>query len=220
MLDTLHAISDDKAQLLAVTEFNYYPNRYIHRDWVARLENAQIIQKLLKSAHSEDNLAEYLLERFELKEKLWFEFDTPLRQLMLRPRSDILRIAMFAGAVLNSKHVRHAIHRVDVLRMRRGFGDILFDFALNEAPLLFDPKSLPSIAAPASNANVQAHLAGSGLWCLGKAMTGQPAAIVERLYLKMGMAEYPFLEAQPASFRAAPCVAVIEKLIRMKLNNT
>ena len=217
MARTLDAISDDKAQLLAVTEFNYYPNRYIHRDWVRRLENAAIISKLLKRAHSEDNLAQYLLERFELKDKLWYEFDTPLRQLMLQPRRDILRVVMFAGALLNSGHVRRAIHRDEVLCLRRGFGDVLFDFALNEAPLSFDLAHLPRIAAPSAESDMQAHLAGSGLWCLGRAVEGEPAAIVERLYLKMSTADYPFLEKQPESFQKASCVTVIEKIAGMKV---
>jgi len=215
--NNVHVISDDKAQLLAVTAFNYYPNRYIHPSWVERLENGKIIGKLLRNARSEDNLAEYLLERFELKEKLWFEFDTPLRQLLLQPRDDILRIVLHAGAVLNGAHVRHAIHRQDVLRLRQGFGDRLFEFALNEAPLMFNVKALPKIAGPRPGSDLRAHLVASGLWCLGRALEGEPAAIVERLYLKMSAAEYPFLAEQPASFRKAPCVTVIEKLTKMKL---
>lgn len=218
MSSTLHAIADDKAQLLAVTEFNHYPNRYIHQDWVKRLENGAIISKLLKNARSEDNLAEYLLERFELKEKLWYDFDTPLRQLMLQPRENILRVVMFAGALLNSEHARHAIHRDDVLRLRRGFGDILFDFALHEAPLSFDLEHLPRMAAPNPGSDVQAHLAASGLWCLGSAVQGDPPTIVERLFLKMSAAEYPFLDKQPSSFRTPFCAAVVEKLTRMKLS--
>ncbi len=217
MRDTLHAISDDKAQLMSVTEFNYYPNRYIHPDWVARLENSQVIKKLLNNARSEDNLAGYLLDRFELKDKLWFEFDSPLRRLLLQPRSDILRVVMFAGAVLNSEHASKAIHNKDVVRMRRGFGDVLFDFALKEVPFLFDLTYLPRLAAPAPDTDIQAHLAASGLWCLGKALQGEPEALVERLYLKMSAAEYPFLESQPATFHKQPCTSVINTVIETKL---
>lgn len=216
MTANLNAISEDKAQLLAVTEFNYYPNRYIHPSWIERLENGSIIKKLLHNARSEDNLAEHLLERFELKDKLWFEFDTPLRALLLKSRNDILRAVMYAGAALNSKHARHAIQREDVLRMREGFGAKLFDFAVNEVPLMFDVENFPQIAAPAPNADIQAHLAGSGLWCLGKALDGEPAAIVERLYLKMSVAEFPFLESQPESFDARVCAGLYQKLLDTK----
>jgi hypothetical protein len=211
-----HAISDDKAQLLAITEFNYYPNRYIHSSWVDRLENSKVIRKLLNNARSEDNVAEYLLERFNLKDKLCFDFDTPIRQLALLPKSNIMTLVMYAGAMLNSHHARHAIHRDDVIALNKGFGDELFDFALNQAPLLFDLDVLPKIARPAPGADVQAHLAASGLYCLGKALSNEPAAITERVYLKMGTAEYPFLEQQPAVFKQPACEAVFTKLMKLK----
>ena len=217
MPDSVPAISDDKAQLMAVTEFNYYPNRYIHGSWVERLENAAIISRLLKRSRSEDNLADYLLDRFELKDKYWFDFDTPLRQLLLRGRDDILRIVMHAGGVLNSRHVRQAVQAGNAVQWRGALGGRLFDFAANEAPLDFDVARLPSIAAPAPGADRQAQIAASGLWCLGKALEGEPPALVERLYLKMAAAEYPFLSQQPDTFRKAPCVAVIERLVRSKL---
>ena len=219
MPDSVSVISDDKAQLMAVTAFNYYPNRYIHPSWVARLENAGIISRLLKRSRSEDNLADYLLDRFELKDNYWFDFDTPLRQLLLRDRDEILRVVLHAGALLNSRHVRRAIVRGNAIRLRRGFGERLFDFAANEAPVLFDVASLPSIAPPAPDADVRAHLLASGLWCLGKALEGEPSALLERLYLKMAAAEYPFLEQQPRAFRKAPCVAVIERLAQTKLGS-
>ena len=218
MSGNLDVISDDKAQLLAVTEFNYYPNRYIHPSWVECLENGEIIRKLLRSARSEDNLAEYLLERFELKEKLWFEFDSPLRRLMLQPRDAILKVVMFAGALLNGEYLRHAIHRDDMMRLRRGIGDVLFEFVHHEAPLEFNVGELPRIAPPKPGTDLRAHLAGSGLWCLGRAIEDEPAAIVERLYLKMSTADYPFLADQPASFRKQTCIAVIEKLVGLKLS--
>ena len=217
MSDSVPAISEDKVQLMAVTEFNYYPNRYIHGSWVARLENATIISRLLKRARSEDNLASYLLDRFELKDKYWFNFDTPLRQLLLRSRDDILRITMYAGAVLNSRHIREAIQTGDAMQWRRALGRRLFEFAVNEAPLDFNVAGLPTIAAPAPGADRRAQVVASGLWCLGKALEGEASALVERLYLKMAAAEYPFLAQQPDTFHKAPCVAVIEKLVRSKL---
>ena len=217
MSDSVPAISEDKVQLMAVTEFNYYPNRYIHSSWVARLENAAIISRLLKRARSEDNLASYLLDRFELKDKYWFYFDTPLRQLLLRSRDDILRIAMYAGVVLNSRHIRGAIETGDAMPWRRALGHRLFEFAVNEAPLDFNVAGLPSIAAPTPRADRRAQVVASGLWCLGKALEGEPSALVERLYLKMAAAEYPFLAQQPDTFHKAPCAALIEKLVCSKL---
>ncbi len=217
MAGAVARLAEDREHLLAVTDFLYFPNHHLHPDWVSRLEEGDVIGALRGNPHAEDDLADYLLERFELKHKLWFDFDSTLRRLLLRPRDDILRIVIHAGAVLNSRHARHAIRREDVLRLRAGFGEALFDFALNEAPLAFDLETLPRMPAPGEDVDVRAHLVASGLWCLGSAVRREPAAIIERLYLKMSTAEYPFLEKQPTAFRSEICKTVIEKLARRKL---
>lgn len=174
-----------------VWEFNYKPERYIHKTWLVDLPNAELLLKLI---HTEEEnkttrLSHHLMSQLGFNGQFFFDFSDPITKLALWSGVELQHFVKYIGMMYHYDEVRQIIARDEVLAYRKALGDNLYNFALKKAATLninLNPaklsKSLP----------IKERVMISGLLVLYPAMQGYPPALQKRLVVKLPRKWYDY----------------------------
>ncbi|CAM2065483.1 SctK family type III secretion system sorting platform protein [Sulfidibacter corallicola] len=172
----------DDTLMPLVYAFNMLPTRYIHASWVEELLPSNLYGMLRDNPRTEQRLADTILNRLDLKDQFWFDFEQPHRRLALIDADDLINAAYYAGIALNGPSIAAAISRQDVLFVRESIGEESYQFAIKKAPFLVGrwPLRLPDQVG----FDFDAHVRNCGMLALAACFADEPPALIQRLQLK------------------------------------
>ena len=174
-----------------IWEFNYKPERYVHKTWLVDLPNAELLLKLIYTEEDTKTtrLSQHLMSQLGFNGKFFFDFSDPITKLALWSGVELQHFVKYIGIMYHYDEVRKVIARDEVLAYRKALGDSLYMFALEKAASLdisLNPaklsKSLP----------IKERVMISGLLVLYSAMQGYPPALQKRLIIKLPRKWYDY----------------------------
>jgi hypothetical protein len=200
-----------------VWEFNYKPERYIHKSWLHSLPNGDLVDKLMGEGRDTERLSNFLMSQLGFDGEFFFDFSNTSSQVALWSASDLKRLVMYAGLCCHYKDIQQLIMRDNVLEVRRYLGDKLYTFALKRAAVFMDFQ--PEVLEFTKRVHLNNRVIISGLVCLHSYMRRFPTAFMKRVVIKLPrewfehMIKYtPQVSQQDSKKRA--CLQVIEKAIQ------
>lgn len=174
-----------------VWEFNYKPERYVHKTWLVDLPNAALLLKLI---HTEEEnkttrLSQHLMSQLGFNGQFFFDFSDPITKLALWSGVELQYFVKYIGIMYHYNEIRKVIARDEVLAYRKALGGKLYSFALEKAPSLniaLNPAKL------SKKLPIKERIMISGLLVLYPAMKGYPLALQKRLVIKLPRQWYDY----------------------------
>lgn len=174
-----------------IWEFNYKPERYVHKTWLVDLPNAELLLKLIhiNEGDEETKLSHHLMSQLGFNGKFFFDFADPITKLALWPGADLQDFVKYLGVMYYYHEVRQVIERSKVLSYRKALGDDLYTFALERASVL--DVTLRPIKLSKS-LSIKEKILIAGLLTLYSSMQGYPIALQKRLVIKLPRKWYDY----------------------------
>lgn len=200
-----------------VWEFNYKPERYIHKSWLHSLPNGDLIDKLMGEGRDTERLSNFLMSQLGFDGKFFFDFSNSSSQVALWSGNDLKKLVMYAGLCCHYKDIQQLIMREKVLEVRHYLGDKLYTFALKRAAVFMDFQ--PEVLEFTDRVHLNNRVIISGLVCLHSYMRRFPTAFMKRVVIKLPrewfehMIKYTPQVSKQDSKKLA-CLQVIEKAIQ------
>ncbi len=168
----------------SIWEFNYKPDRYIHKSWLATVPNGKLLEKLRSSKRDTTQLSQYLLSQLGFNGEFYFDFsNNPLANVALLPLESLEKLIKYIGVTYNHQEINKAISKQDVSLLKKTLGNDIYDFAFQQAPLIAK-KKLSSLNY-SDDTKLHEKIISSGIVCLHSAFQKQPAALRKRLLIKL-----------------------------------
>lgn len=199
-----------------VWEFNYKPDRYIHKSWLATIPNGRLLEKLRASKRDTTQLSQYLLGQLGFNGEFYFDFsNNPLASVALLPLKSLEKLIKLIGVTYNYQEINKVIEKQEVTLLKKTLGEDIYDFSFQQAPLVAK-KKLSSINYP-KNTALHEKIISSGFICLHSAFQRQPAALKKRLLIKLPkewiiMSQRYIKACDKNSFREAECIYVTQNI--------
>jgi len=167
-----------------VWEFNYKPERYVHKSWLSDLPNAELLQKLISedNSHKATRLSHHLMGQLGFNGQFYFDFKDPITRLALWHGEDLKRLVYHIGIMFFFDDIRKKIKRDEVNQCRSELGLDLYNFALLRAPRL-KATQLKHVKFPDSMP-IKQQVLMAGLLSLFTAMQGYPIPLLKRFVVK------------------------------------
>jgi len=179
------AFSQSKdAQLQAICEFNFFPNRYLHESWFKIMQHGDLISKLCRCSRVESRISRYLLNYFGLREQPWCDFSEPLWRMSLWQSSEIRRLILYIGLIIHCRSVQRVIEKQTIQLLRDGLGEDGYQFALTRASF-FAPADMQLETSHLVEKHLVKQIHLSGVRWLGAAFSVHPVPLNRRLMLKL-----------------------------------
>ena len=166
-----------------VWEFNYKPERYIHKSWLHALPNGELLDKLMGQGRDTERLSNYLMAQLGFNGKFFFDFSNISSQVALWPAADLKRLVMYSGLACHYKDIKKLIIREKVLEVKSFLGEEMYSFALNRASEFMDFQ--PDILKYEDDVHLNNRIIISGLVCLHTYMRRFPVAFMKRVIIKL-----------------------------------
>ena len=168
-----------------VWEFNYKPERYVHKTWLDSLPNSDIIAKLIQNDERESSsrLSHYLMSQLGFNGNFYFDFTDPFTQIALWDCERLEKLIMHTGAVFYGDEVNKLILRDDVLKYRKSMGDELYHFSLSSSSRL-NKRNLSILDIP-KQLDIMQRVKISGLVCFNESIKQLPLAMIKRIIIKL-----------------------------------
>ena len=107
-------VSFDNNNLKSIIEFNSYLIRFIHNSWLIDDPYLDIIKKTKEDNLVDYQLSQYLLKKFNLSNKFYYDFNEDYKKIVFANYSILEKIALYIGIIFNEK-----IIRVNILKSQR-----------------------------------------------------------------------------------------------------
>lgn len=176
-----------KDRLLALLyEFNLYPTRYIHPDWVEEFfpgEGKGFFERLAARPGSERRLSEMILDSLDVERDTFHTFEDPCLRFALLDSSSLKKLLRFTGIACGARWISHQLTRAAVGRLNKELGEGGYLFALKKAPFLVGEGPFPSCAVEDMD-DLLPRLERESVRCLQACMVGAPESLVRRMLLK------------------------------------
>lgn len=206
-----------------VWEFNYKPERYIHKSWLHALPNGELIEKLMGEGRDTERLSNYLISQLGFDGKFYFDFSNTASQIALWSADDLKKLVMYTGLVFHYKNIQKLIIREQVLEVRESLGDEMYAFAMKRVALFMD--SQPKLLDFSDKIDCNNRVIISGLVCLHRYMRRFPTAFMKRIIIKLPrkwfehMVKYTPQMSQQENKKQV-CIEIIEKaMLEVKQDN-
>ncbi|MET0499559.1 MAG: SctK family type III secretion system sorting platform protein [Steroidobacteraceae bacterium] len=115
--------------------FNLFPAAYVHRSWLAELQDDGELPQLEGTAASAPfrirHLSAALLRHWGLDRQFDYDFFDHAKRLALPDAAELIRIGVLAGAVLMRDRIRRCVDRAAVIDLQRMIGVDAHQFALS-----------------------------------------------------------------------------------------
>jgi hypothetical protein len=199
-----------------VWEFNYKPERYIHKSWLHALPNGELIDKLMGEGRDTERLSNYLISQLGFDGKFFFDFSNISSQVALWSASELKRLVMYTGLCCHYKDIQRLIIRDQVLEVRNYLGDEMYAFAMKRAASFMDFQ--PEILEFSDKVHLNNRVIISGLVCLHSYMRRFPTAFMKRVIIKLPREWFEHMVKYTPQMtkhegRKLGCIQVIEKAI-------
>ncbi len=197
-----------------VWEFNYKPERYIHKSWLHALPNGELIDKLMGEGRDTERLSNYLMSQLGFNGKFYFDFSNIASKIALWSADDLNKLVMYTGLACHYKDIQKIIIREQVLAVREQLGNEMYAFAMKRVATFMD--SQPEILEFTNNVDFNNKVIISGLVCLHSYMRRFPTAFMKRIIIKLPrewfehMVKYTPQISQQENKKQI-CIEVIEK---------
>ena len=199
-----------------VWEFNYKPDRYIHKSWLATVPNGKLLEKLRESNRDTSQLSQYLLGQLGFNGEFYFDFsNNPLANVALLPLESLEKLIKMIGATYNHKEINQAISKQEVSLLKKTLGSDIHNFAFQQAPSIAN-KKLSSLNYQRTTP-LHEKIISSGILCLHSAFQKQPAALRKRLLIKLPKEwiniSQPYIKSCTKNMFTEPeCIYVTQKI--------
>ncbi len=199
-----------------VWEFNYKPDRYIHKSWLATIPNGQLLEKLRANKRDTTQLSQYLLSQLGFNGEFYFDFsNNPLANVALLPLESLEKLIKLIGVTYNHKIINRVIEKQEVILLKNTLGEDVYNFSFQHAPLVAK-KKLSSINYT-KKIPLHERIISSGFICLHSAFQRQPAALKKRLLIKLPkewiiMSQRYIKSCDKNAFSEAECIYVTQNI--------
>lgn len=166
-----------------VWEFNYKPDRYIHKSWLHSLPNGELIEKLMGEGRDTERLSNYLLSQLGFDGKFYFDFSNISSKIALWSANDLYKLVMYTGLACHYNDIQKLIMREQVLEVKQHIGEQMYAFAMKRAVTFMD--SQPDILDFNDKVHLKNKIIISGLVCLHSYMRRFPTAFMKRIIIKL-----------------------------------
>lgn len=195
-----------------VLRFNCRPAADLHTEHLAGHLDAAMFERLRQSRRAERTLSDWVVKRFELDPRGYWDFAEPRWRLALLSRETLDRTARLAGIAALHRHIAKVLLGPQIRGLRESLGEADHQFALKRAAFLV--KQLPAELEPASLAADAAQQATEIGWRVVRGcLTGAPPAIMERLALKLPTAADIRKPAPLPAGAVAPVFRLAQRII-------
>lgn len=168
-----------------IWEFNYKPDRYIHKSWLATVPNGDLLEKLRSTGKRDTTqLSQYLLSQLGFNGEFYFDFsNNPLANIALLPLKSLEELIKYIGVTYNFQEIRQIISNQEVRLLKNALGEHVYDFAFKHSPDI--ARNNLSTLEYTSAARLHEKIISSGFACLNSAFKQQPYALRKRLIIKL-----------------------------------
>ena len=115
--------------------FNLFPAAYVHRSWLAELqddgETVQLEGTAVSAPFRIRRLSAALLRHWGLDRQFDYDFFDRAKRLALPDAAELIRIGGLGGAVLMRDRIRRCVDRATVMELQRVIGADAHQFALS-----------------------------------------------------------------------------------------
>lgn len=122
--------------------FNLMPCLEMDETWLAFFSHGQVCSAIGDNPDAESQIAQYLLDTFNLTNQYWCEFSAPRMRVALLDRYTLQKVCLYVGLVLRGAELRAEVSRAALERLRRDIGGEAMDFLFKTAPLIGAPRAL------------------------------------------------------------------------------
>lgn len=197
-----------------VWEFNYKPERYIHKSWLHALPNGELIDKLMGEGRNTERLSNYLMSQLGFDGKFYFDFSNISSQVALWSADDLTKLVMYTGLACHYKNIQTLIIREQVLEVRESLGDEMYTFAMKRVITFMD--SQPELLTFSDKIDLNNRVIISGLVCLHSYMSRFPTAFMKRIIIKLPREWFEHMvkytpQVSSRKNKKQVCIEVIEK---------
>ena len=200
-----------------VWEFNYKPERYIHKSWLHALPNGDLLDKLMGEGRDTERLSNYLMSQLGFDGKFYFDFSNISSQVALWPASDLKRLVMYSGLACHYQDIQQLIVREQLLEVKGFLGEEMYQFAIKRAATFMDFQ--PKILKYDDSVHLNNRIIISGLVCLHSYMRRFPTAFMKRVIIKLPREWFEHMvkytpQVTKSSSRKLACLDIIDKAIK------
>lgn len=168
----------------SIWEFNYKPDRYIHKSWLATVPNGQLVEKLRNSKRDTSQLSQYLLGQLGFNGEFYFDFSgNPLAHVALLPSASLEKLVKAIGVTYNYQEISQVISKPEVDLLKKSLGNDIYNFAFQHSPIIAKKKL--SKLAYSDSTKLHEKIISTGIFCLHSAFRHQPPALRKRLLIKL-----------------------------------
>jgi hypothetical protein len=119
-----------------VHDFNCHPAAYAHPSWFETLVGPQVFTTLRASRRGEARLSQLLLERHNLGNDFWYNFDQRQWRFALLPPELLLMLVDCCGLVFQHRRIAATVGHSERTGIKNQIGEKAYEFALKRAPLI------------------------------------------------------------------------------------
>ncbi len=182
-LNDIHANGVDELFPL-VFAFNYRPSTYLHESWATQILPATLLPTLATSRRIHARLSAYVLEHFNLVDRVVLDFRSRLRRVALVDSATLNKTLRVVGVATNWPWIQKVIDRQTLASLNRAIGAEAYEFALQRAPFLSFPDERVFEEDP-DPADYAAFFDRCGAVVASASFADEPPELVERLRLKL-----------------------------------
>jgi hypothetical protein len=170
-----------------IYEFNCFPTRYIHSDWIKELlpgVNERLLAELSVNPRSERRLARFILARCDIDEDRFHGFEEPSQRLALLDPDTLRKLLFYAGIAIASKSISHLVEGAKVIAVKQVLGEDGYLFALKKAPFLLGKPDFPDLKIDGAG-DLPSLLFENAMQYLKSCFGEAPLALTRRMLLKL-----------------------------------
>jgi hypothetical protein len=131
----------------ALAELAFFPSRYLHPSWRARLFPDDMGDMVWSCSRAHEHLSQHIKATIGLPDLFAPDLDHRAWDLALLPGDHLHRLMQYLGVVAAGAHIRHAMSRTAIQTIIDQIGLDLYKFSLQSATLIL---ASPADAAPLS----------------------------------------------------------------------
>jgi hypothetical protein len=199
----------------ALAELIFFPSRYLHASWRARLFPEGTGDMVWSCAMAHGYLSRYVERMLELPHPDISNVDHAAWHIALWPADQLHRLVLHTGAVATSADIRLAMGRASVKLILEQIGGDLYNFALQRGPLIYAQTLMDRAPAPSndlSDIGARVRLAGQDL--LQRYISKCDRALWSRVRLKLPHVPDHALEKYANAMDDAEVQRIVPRMVK------